>query len=233
MYLFRQEDYSQVSGFIPSSHRCHPSEREKKEMALAAIGGEHIHQIAKRFGVSRKCVYAQMHRALKAIDDEFKEKPHDQEKALFTVSFNNGLVRKLVLAMFLCGKSSYRAIERIFEDVFQYHISLGKLSAIIADASRAAVKINASYDLSEISVACHDDFFHDNHPYVVAIEPMSRFCFLLETSSKPLDELWANALTRLVNLGYAPNYVTADGGVTLKSALCPIAYHLTLPVASI
>ena len=121
--------------------------------------------------------------------------------------------------MFLCGKSSYRAISRIFEDAFQYHISLGKLSTIITNASRAAVKINASYNFSHISVACHDEFFHDNHPYVVAIDPLSRFCFLLETSPESLEELWIHALKRLVELGYAPNYITADGGLSLRSAL--------------
>ena len=145
-------------------------------MALAAIGGESVSQIARRFGVSRKCVYAQKIRALKAVEDEFIEKSQDQEKVLFTANFTNSLVTRLVLAMFLCGKSSYRATQRIFEDVFGYHISLGKLSSIITDASRAAAKINASYDMSQISIACHDEFFHDNRPCVCK---MTVFCLYI------------------------------------------------------
>ncbi|MFW7382233.1 MAG: helix-turn-helix domain-containing protein [Oligoflexus sp.] len=106
MYLFRREE-NEVSRFVPSQQINRPSEDHKKQMAIAAISGESITKIAKRFGVSRKCVYAQKRRALEAIELEFEEKSKSQEKVLFTVSFTNDLIAQLVLAMFLCGKSSY------------------------------------------------------------------------------------------------------------------------------
>jgi hypothetical protein len=188
-------------------------------MALAAIRGESVSEIARRFQVSRKCVYAQKARAMEALDAEFSEKPRPKDRVIFTAGFTDDLVTRLVLAMYLCGKSSYRAIQRIFEDIFSFHISLGKLSSIVAAAARSAAGINASYDVKQVSVACHDEFFHDGKPFVVAVEPVSRFCFLLETASAPLDKLWIHALEKLKGQGYAPEYITADGGYPLRYAL--------------
>jgi hypothetical protein len=218
--VYYLDDSNQYSTYDQTTRPdSHPSEIKKKQMALAAIRGESVSEIARRFQVSRKSVYAQKSRAMEALNAEFSEKPRPKDRVIFTAGFTDDLVTRLVLAMYLCGKSSYRAIQRIFEDIFSFHISLGKLSAIVTSAARSAAGINASYGVKQVAVACHDEFFHDGKPFVVAVEPVSRFCFLLETASSPLDKLWIDALERLKGRGYAPEYVTADGGYSLRYAL--------------
>ncbi len=220
MDLLMKDNPSRCPASDRTSKRArHPGDAEKKQMALAAIRGECVSKIARRFQVSRKCVYVQKARAMEALDAEFSEKTGPEERVIFTVAFTDDLVTRLVLAMYLCGKSSYRAIQRIFKDIFSFDISLGKLSAIVTSAAQSAAKINASYDVRQISVACHDEFFHDNKPYVVAVEPLSRFCFLLETAAAPLDQIWIQALKKLKADGYAPDYITADGGGSLRNSL--------------
>ena len=113
--------------------------RQRKAIALAALQGANITQLAKTYGVSRKFIYTQKKKALDAINQTFTEEEKQKEKVLFEIKMTKSLLAQLILAMVLCGRSSYRGIQRIIEDVFDYHVSLGKISGIVTQASQKVV----------------------------------------------------------------------------------------------
>jgi hypothetical protein len=191
---------------------------QRKKLALAALAGECVTHLAQDYGVSRKFVYQQKNIALAAIGEAFEDvkKPQDK-RVLFEIKVTMEILEQLILSIVLCGRSSYRAAQRIIEDVFDHHISLGKIASITAQDAQKALTINDKQDLSIIKIACHDEYFHHNVPILVAVEPLSRYCFLLTQDVTYSEVAWINALKPLVKKGYAPDYVVADGGKPLRS----------------
>ena len=121
---------------LPSTKKLNPA--VKQSIALDALRGEQVTKVARKYGVSRTCVYRHKRRALEVVEQAFAQENTQQTGVVFSVHFTPATIARTVLAMFLCGKSSYRSIQRIFEDIFDYQISLGKISNIVRKASAKA-----------------------------------------------------------------------------------------------
>ena len=143
-----------------TARRPRLTQTERKKLALDALAGKCVTHLAKAYGVSRKFVYQLKNIALEAIDNAFSPDATSQQEEIFQVKVTKEILEQLVLAMVLCGRSSYRSVQRIIEDVFDYHISLGKITSTVGQASQKASRINSSRDLSQIQIACHDEYFH-------------------------------------------------------------------------
>lgn len=219
MYLFRADESSGALLFNLKSTLQNKTEM-KKEIGFRAIRGESVTQIAKEKKVSRKFVYTQKNMALKAIEKAFSNNLDVKLKdVLFTFSFTKAIIEQLVLSMILCGRSSYRSTQRILLDIFNFNISLGKISTIVKKSSQTAAIVNNYRDLSDIKVACHDEVFFNGKPIFTAVEPISRFCFLMKEAEACSEIEWEATLQEKVAQGYEPEYIVADGGAPLRSGI--------------
>ena len=73
--------------------------------------------------------------------------------------------------------------------------------------------------MEHIQVGCHDEIYHRSKAFAVAVEPDSRYCFLVQASEEKLEVTWAESLEHLKARGYNPAYVVADGGLSLRKGL--------------
>ena len=182
----------------------------KFEMASLAIAGQQtITYISDYFNVSRTTVHEQKKRAMGAVKREFEES--DDDMVLFTISVNKALIKKIVVALFLCCGSSYRGIIFFINSIFNYSIALGSVSNILASAAEMAALINDSYDLSAIQSSAADELFHRNQPILSVVDIDSRYCALLAKSADRDHESWGLNLLYLQDRGYAPGTCIVDG----------------------
>jgi hypothetical protein len=181
----------------------------KRAMALQAIGRQQpIADLSRHFACSRTTVYQQKQRALEAVANAFED---SDEQALFSVAVTPSCLHKMVVALFLICRSSYRGILSFLESMFGYSLSLGSVFNILESAAEQAAVLNDAYDLGPIKSSAVDELFHRNRPLLGVVDIDSRFCALLAKSERRDQESWTRHLRALQARGYAPDTCVADG----------------------
>ena len=84
---------------------------------------------------------------------------------------------------------------------------------------RKSHKKNKNIDLSKVKIACQNEFFHEERPFFVAVEPFSRYCFFFSEGVSCSESDWTKALNPLKNKGYDPAYIVAENGIPLMSGI--------------
>src|SRR4051794_14723266 len=119
----------------------------RQQLALSALAGVPIAQLAAENQVSRKFVYQQRDKAHQGIQLAF-DPPQTPEDLLFWLPVTRQWLQQLVLGLVLVCHSSFRGVGELLADVFDYPISVGSVHNILAGAVAKAEPLNSQQDLS-------------------------------------------------------------------------------------
>lgn len=190
---------------------------QRKVLAYdALVGKKPISQLANRNDVSRKFIYAQKNKAIKAIDDAFS-KPQKEEKVLFYIPVTPKWLCILVLCLLMHCKSSFRGIIKVFSDVLNFNISIGTIFNISQIAIKKSRIINEQQDLSNAKLVTNDELFHHNKPVLTGVDIPSLYCYLLSQEKQRDADTWAITLWELQKKGFDPDRVIADTADGLRN----------------
>ena len=189
----------------------------KQSIALQAISGNNVTQLAQKHQVCRNTVYRQKLLAQTAIDEVFLA-PVLNNKVLFDLPVTKDFLRQVVLGMLLICKASYRDVQLFLRDVFDTSVSIGTIFNIRDDACHKAAEINASYRLDAIRQSSSDEIYQRNKPHLAVVDIYSRFCASLSQEDCRDAETWSIHLLDLVEQGFQPEVNISDLALGMKSA---------------
>jgi len=126
-------------------------------------------------------------------------------------------LRSFVLGLVLTCHSSFRGVQELLRDFFDYPLSLGTVHNVVQEAVPTARALNAQQDLSAIHVAAHDELFQAQRPVLVGVDVASTYCYLLAQEAHRDADTWAVHLWDLQAQGFAPASIIADGGQGLRA----------------
>ena len=174
-------------------------------------------QLAARYGVSRKFLRQQAHKASTALEDAFAA-TDDKDAVLYHLPVTKSWIRQFVLDLALEGHSSYRGICQIVGDLLDYRgLSVGTIHNIVQAAAEKARVINQAQDLRGIRVGAHDEIYQAGRPVLVGVDAKSTYCYLLAEEDHCDETTWGVHLLDLAEQGLRPDYTVADGGLALRA----------------
>jgi hypothetical protein len=175
-----------------------------------------LSHLAKAHKVSRKFVYRQSGKAKTALQECFTPKP-EAERVLFYLPVTKTWLVQLVLALVLIGHCSYRGIQEILRDVFDWSMSMGHIHNITRKHLTKAKEINRNQDLSMIRVGSHDEIFQGGQPILSGVALESLYCYLLAPAEHRDATTWGYHLLELAEQGLQPDYTIADAASGLRA----------------
>jgi hypothetical protein len=187
----------------------------RQRLALDALAGVPISQIAQDNHVSRKFVYRQLGRARRGLDLAF-DPPASPKELLFWLPVTRPWLRQLVLGLVLVCHSSLRGVGELLADLFDYPVAIGTVHNILGQAVAQAEPINAAQDLSAIRIGAHDEIFQGQKPVLVGACAHSTYCYLLSQEEHRDGDTWGVRLLELADRGFAPRATIADFGSGLR-----------------
>ena len=131
--------------------RPRPHPPAKQQLALDALAGQPITELARQHHVSRTFVYRQAATATQALTDAFDPTPDDPE-VLFYLPVTRAWLRQFVLALVLICHSPLRGVVELLRDLFDYPLSLGTVHNIVHAAVPGARARNDAMDLAGVRV---------------------------------------------------------------------------------
>jgi hypothetical protein len=188
----------------------------RQQLALAALSGEPVSQLAAEHHVSRKFVYQQLHKAHQGLDRVF-DPPAPPKELLFWLPVTKPWLRSLVLALTLVCHSPLRGVSELLADLFDCPLSLGTVHNIVGDAVAAARRVHAAEDLSAIRIGTHDEIFQAGDPVLVGVDAHSTYCYLLSPEEHRDADTWGVRLLDLAQRGFRPDATIADFAKGLRS----------------
>jgi hypothetical protein len=187
------------------------------QLALDALAGLSVSQLAQQHQVSRKFVARQVAHARHALDRAFAPPPPPDDDLLFVLPVTRAWLRSFILGLVLTCHSSFRGVQELLRDHFDYSLSLGTVHNVVQHAVPTARALNARQDLSAIHVAAHDELFQAQRPVLVGVDVASTYCYLLSQEAHRDADTWAVHLWDLQAQGFAPHNLIADGGQGLRA----------------
>jgi hypothetical protein len=189
----------------------------RQQLALDALAGLPVTELAQQHQVSRKFVTRQAEHARQALRQAFAPPVPSDEEVLFVLPVTRAWLRSFMLSLVLVGHSPLRGVQEILRDRFDYPVSLGTVHNVLQQAVAPARAINAQQDLSPIQVAAHDELFQVHQPVLVGMDVASTYCYLLSQEAHRDTDTWAVHLWDLQAQGFAPHSIIADGGQGLRA----------------
>src|SRR4051794_16037455 len=190
------------------AHLLTPSQR--RQLALDALAGQPISELAQQHRVSRKFVYQQLDIAHDALDQAFAPESDNHETVLFYLPVTRSWIRQFVLALVLIRHSPLRGVVELLADLFAYRMSLGTAHNIVHSAVTSARQVNAREDLSGVAVGVHDEIHQAGLPVLVGADARSTYCYLLSLEQHRDGDTWGVRLLELVERGFQPEATIAD-----------------------
>lgn len=181
----------------------------RQELALAALAGVPISQLAAENHVSRKFVYQQLHRARQGLDLVF-DPPAPPADLLFWLPVTKPWLRSLVLSLTLVCHSPFRGVTELLADLFDYPLSLGSVHNIVQAAADKARQVNDREELSGVKVGVHDEIFQAGQPVLAGVDAGSTYCYLLSLEEHRDGDTWGVRLLERVERGLRPDATIAD-----------------------
>src|SRR4051812_27296669 len=193
------------------------SESDRKDLAIQALAGsETVSDLAAQYGMSRKFVYQQTHKARAALDDAFSPATPD-EAVLFELAVTKTWLRQVIVALLLICRSSYRGVMEFLRDLLGVPVSLGCVHDVLQAATRQASAVNTEQDLSGIRVGLHDEIFQGATPALAGVDARSTYCYLLAAEQHRDADTWGVHLLDAAEQGLRPDYTIADAGRGLRA----------------
>jgi hypothetical protein len=187
----------------------------RQRLALSALAGLPISQIAAENHVSRKFVYQQLDRAHRGLDLAF-DPPAPPEDLLFWLPVTKPWLRQLVLGLVLVCHSSFRGVGELLADLFDYPVSVGTVHNILQQALAQAEPLNGQQGLGAVRIGAHDEIFQSGSPVLVGADAHSTYCYLLSQEEHRDGDTWAVRLLELRQRGFDPEATVADFGTGLR-----------------
>ncbi len=186
------------------------STHRKKAIAIEALSKSKTQtRISEENGVSRKFVRKHRDGAKAAVNDHFCER---DEAILFTIDVTAAWIEKLVIALGLIARASFREIIYFIDTMFDHSISIGTVSSIFRSAIKSAKVENSKEDLSRIKITANDELYHLNKPILNGLDIRSLYCYLLSYENKRDEETWAIHLLDAQEKGLNPDVMVSDEG---------------------
>lgn len=189
----------------------------RQQLALDALTGHPITELARAHDVSRKFVYQQADKAEHALAEAFTPDPPDDDDVLFYLPVTQAWLKRLILALLLICHSSYRGVFEVLRDLFHCPRSLGFLHAVARAAMTRARAHNARQDLSGVAIGAHDELFQASDPVLVGVDVASTYCYLLSLEERRDADTWGVRLLELQARGFAPQAIIGDAGRALQA----------------
>jgi hypothetical protein len=192
----------------------------RRQLALDALQGQPVTELAARHQVSRKFVYQQQHKAHDALDHTFTLTPDDPPGLLFWLPVTKPWLRQLVLGLTLIGHSSLRGVTELLDDLFDYPLSVGTVHNILHQAVATARRVNTQQDLAAVRIGAHDEIFQAGRPVLVGADVASTYCYLLSPEEHRDADTWGVRLLELSERSFRPDATIADfaGGLRAGQA---------------
>ncbi len=189
----------------------------RQQLAVDALSGVPISQIAADQQVSRKFVYQQLHQAQDALDHAFAPPAGEPPQLLFWLPVTKPWLRQLVLGLTLICHSSLRGVQNLVADLFDHALSLGQIHNILHDAVANARRINTRENLQAVRIAALDEIFQAGRPVLVAADVASTYCCLLSLEEHRDADTWGVRLLELADRGFCPEATIADFASGLRA----------------
>jgi hypothetical protein len=189
----------------------------RQQLALDALTGCPITELARGHDVSRKFVYQQADKAEQALTEAFAPAPPTEGAVLFYLPVTEAWLRRLILALLLICHSSYRGVYELLRDLFHCTRSLGYLHALARAAMSRARALNQQDELSAVRIGAHDELFQARQPVLVGVDVASTYCYLLSLEEQRDGVTWGVRLLGLQARGFAPRAIIGDGGSGLAA----------------
>lgn len=184
----------------------------RQQMAIEALAKtKPITHLAEEHQVSRKFVRAQSEKAKVALQETFEPAP-SAEPVLFHLPITQSWLFQLILGLVLICHSSLRGVVELLRDVFHLTISVSTVRNRLQEAAQRATAINASQDLSRITVDLRDEIFQGSTPVLVGIDAASTYCYLLANAEHRDEDTWGCHILDAVDQGLDPERSIADFG---------------------
>ncbi len=192
----------------------------RQQLALDALGGQSVTELAAEQQVSRKFVYQQLRQAHDALDHAFNPGGDEPDQLLFWLPVTKPWLRQLVLGLTLIGHSSLRGVTELLADVFDYPLSVGTVHNILHQAVAAARSVTARQDLAAVRLGAHDEIFQAGRPVLVGADVASTYCYLLSSEEHRDADTWGVRLLELSERSFRPDATIADfaGGLRAGQA---------------
>jgi len=187
----------------------------RQHLALSALAGVPISQLAADHHVSRKFVYHQLDKAHQGLTLAFSP-PAPPEDLLFWLPVTRPWLQQLVLGLVLVCHSSLRGAGELLADLFDYPISVGSVHNILAQAVARAESLNQQQGLSAVRIGAHDEIFQSGKPVLVGADVDSTYCYLLSQEEHRDGDTWGVRLLELADRGFDPEATVADFGTGLR-----------------
>ncbi|MDJ0596916.1 MAG: hypothetical protein QNJ72_44320 [Pleurocapsa sp. MO_226.B13] len=124
----------------------HPLHRQ--QLAVKVLSKqEPISHLARQEQVSRKFLYQQKEIAQQALKTAF-DKPKKEGEVLYSLPITHSWIFQLIRALILICHCSYRGVQEILRDLFDYSIGIGTIHNRVTAAVEKARQINQTQDLS-------------------------------------------------------------------------------------
>jgi hypothetical protein len=191
---------------------------ERQQLALDALAGQPITQLADQHHVSRKFVYQQLHHAHDALDSAFAPPTPDEPTVLFWLPVTKLWLQQLVLGLVLIGHCPLRGVIELLADLFDFPLSLGTVHNILQNAVATARHRNEQQDLSGVRIGAHDEIFQARQPVLVGADVASTYCYLLSLEEHRDADTWGVRLLELADRGFQPDATIADFAGGLRAA---------------
>jgi hypothetical protein len=188
----------------------------RQQLALDALTGASVTDLARQHLVSRKFVYQQADKAQQALADAFQPHPDDDD-VLFYLPVTETWLKRLILALLLICHSSYRGVYELLRDLFHCTRSLGYLHAVAHDAMAQAQRLNQQQQLSTVRIGAHDEIFQNSRPVLVGVDVDSTYCYLLSLEEQRDGDTWGVRLLELQARGLAAQAIISDAATGLQA----------------
>jgi hypothetical protein len=184
-------------------------------LGCKAISGISVTDMATENNINRQFVYDQKDKVKNILNTEFNE-----TKAKSPVlKLDKKTIEKTIVACMLICKGSESDTQEFMESVYQIHVSIGKISRVINEASEKALKWNKSIPLNTLSVGANDEIFQGNTPVLVGVDPMTTYIYLMQETESRDSTTWGVALLEKEKQGLCLKTSVNDGGTGLNKGV--------------
>lgn len=183
-------------------------------LGCKAAAGIPVSDISKETQVSRTYIYQQ-----KANVKNYMETLDKAENPVLSINIDKSFIERMVLSLSLECQSSTEGIRRHLASIFGLHISYGKISSILAEASKRAEKFDASIPLDSIKQGANDEIFQGNIPVLTGIDVESTYIYLLSQACNRSAVTWQHSMEEQKEHGLGLEVSISDAGTGLNSGI--------------
>lgn len=183
-------------------------------LGCKAAAGIPVSEISKEEQVSRTYIYQQ-----KANVQNYIETLDKTEEPVLSINIDKGFIKRMVLSLSLDCHASTEGIQRTFASAFGLHLSYGRISSILAEASERAEQFDASIPLDSITQGANDEIFQGDTPVLTGIDTESTYVYLLAEAGDRSADTWQLFMEDCKEHGLGLSVSINDAGTGLNAGI--------------